>query len=147
MDGTLVDSEELHWRSWRETMADEGISITHDQFLSSFGQRNDSIIPLWLGAGAAPERVQKIERAKEDRFRRIVRDAGVLPLPGAVAWVNRLSEGGWLQALPRLHRVRISMRSWRRWQSRAIFKPLFPLKMCVEASRTGSVSAGSFAIG
>ena len=90
MDGTLVDSEELHWRAWRETMADEGISITHDQFLSSFGQRNDSIIPLWLGAGAAPERVRKIESAKEDRFRRLVRDAGVLPLPGAVAWVKRL---------------------------------------------------------
>jgi beta-phosphoglucomutase len=99
MDGTLVDSEELHWRAWRETMADEGISITHDQFLSSFGQRNDSIIPLWLGAGAAPERVRKIESAKEDRFRRLVRDDGVLPLPGAVAWVNRLSESGWLQAV------------------------------------------------
>ena len=99
MDGTLVDSEDLHRRAWRDTMADEGISIPHDQFLSSFGQRNDSIIPLWLGAGAAPERVQKIERAKEDRFRRIVRDAGVLPLPGAVAWVKRLSESGWLQAV------------------------------------------------
>jgi len=99
MDGTLVDSEDLHRRAWRDTMADEGISIPHDQFLSSFGQRNDSIIPLWLGAGAAPERVQKIERAKEDRFRRIVRDAGVLPLPGAVAWVKCLSESGWLQAV------------------------------------------------
>jgi beta-phosphoglucomutase len=99
MDGTLVDSEELHWHAWQETMADEGISITHDQFLSSFGQRNDSIIPLWLGAGATPERVKKIERAKEDRFRRIVRDAGVLPLPGAIAWVSRLSENGWLQAV------------------------------------------------
>lgn len=99
MDGTLVDSEELHWRAWRETMADEGISITHDQFLSSFGQRNDAIIPLWLSAGAAPERISKIERAKEDRFRRIVRDDGVLPLPGAVDWVVRLSESGWLQAV------------------------------------------------
>ena len=99
MDGTLVDSEELHWRAWRETMADEGISITHDQFLSSFGQRNDAIIPLWLGADAAPERVRKIETAKEARFRRIVRAAGVLPLPGAIAWVNRLSESGWLQAV------------------------------------------------
>lgn len=99
MDGTLVDSEELHWRAWREAMADEGISITHDQFLSSFGQRNDSIIPLWLGDDAAPERVRKIEMDKEDRFRRAVRDAGILPLPGVVAWVNRLSETGWLQAV------------------------------------------------
>ena len=99
MDGTLVDSEDLHWRAWRDTMADEGISITRGQFLSSFGQRNDSIIPLWLGAGAAPERVQKIERAKEDRFRRIVRDTGVMPLPGAVTWVKGLSENRWCQAV------------------------------------------------
>ena len=99
MDGTLVDSEELHWLSWRDTMADEGIAITHDQFLSSFGQRNDSIIPLWLGAAATPERTRKIEAAKEERFRRLVRDTGVLALPGALDWVNRLREGAWLQAV------------------------------------------------
>ena len=99
LDGTLVDSEELHWLAWRHTMADEGISITHDQFLSSFGQRNDSIIPSWLGAAATAERIRKIETAKEDRFRRLVRDAGVSPLPGALEWVNRLNERGWLQAV------------------------------------------------
>ena len=32
-------------------------------------------------------------------YRRILRDDGVLPLPGAVPWVKRLSESGWLQAL------------------------------------------------
>ena len=99
LDGTLVDSEELHWLAWRDTMADEGISITHDQFLSSFGQRNDSIIPLWLGAAATSDRVRKIEAAKEERFRGFVRDTGVSPLPGALEWVNRLSERGWPQAV------------------------------------------------
>lgn len=99
MDGTLVDSEDLHWLSWRQTMADEGIVITHDQFLSSFGQRNDSIIPAWLGAGATPERIRKTETAKETLFRRLVRDKGILPLPGVVGWVHRLNERGWLQAI------------------------------------------------
>jgi beta-phosphoglucomutase-like phosphatase (HAD superfamily) len=51
MDGTLIDSEEFHWISWRNTMANEGIAITHEQFLASSGQRNDSIIPRWPGAG------------------------------------------------------------------------------------------------
>ena len=36
MDGTLVDSEEYHWLSWRDTMASEGVAITHDQFLKTF---------------------------------------------------------------------------------------------------------------
>jgi beta-phosphoglucomutase-like phosphatase (HAD superfamily) len=53
MDGTLVDSEEYHWLSWRDTMTSEGINITHDQFLKTFGQRNDSILPQWLAAGAS----------------------------------------------------------------------------------------------
>jgi hypothetical protein len=35
------DSEELHWIAWRNTMAKEGIVITREQFLSTFGQRND----------------------------------------------------------------------------------------------------------
>jgi beta-phosphoglucomutase-like phosphatase (HAD superfamily) len=52
MDGTLVNSEELHWISWCNTMAKEGIVITREQFLSTFGQRNDSIIPSWLGSTA-----------------------------------------------------------------------------------------------
>ena len=43
MDGTLIDSEDLHWISWKNTLANEGIFITHRQFLSSFGQRNVEI--------------------------------------------------------------------------------------------------------
>jgi len=49
MDGTLIDSENLHWIAWRDTMVNEGVTITHEQFLSSFGQRNDSIIPNGWG--------------------------------------------------------------------------------------------------
>lgn len=99
MDGTLVDSEELHWLAWRDTMGSEGIAITHNQFLSSFGQRNDSIIPLWLGAASTPDRIRRIEIAKEERFRRLICEMGVSPLPGVIAWVTRLSESGWLLAV------------------------------------------------
>lgn len=99
MDGTLIDSEQLHWISWRDTMAKEGISITHEQFLSSFGQRNDSIIPRWLGAGATPEHIDRISQAKEELYRRLVRTNGISPLPGVRNWVHRLHERGWLQAI------------------------------------------------
>ena len=29
MDGTLIDSEEFHWISWRDTLTAESITITH----------------------------------------------------------------------------------------------------------------------
>jgi beta-phosphoglucomutase-like phosphatase (HAD superfamily) len=44
MDGTLINSEELHWIAWRTTMENEGIALTRDEFLSTFGQRNDTML-------------------------------------------------------------------------------------------------------
>jgi HAD superfamily hydrolase (TIGR01509 family) len=99
MDGTLIDSEEYHWISWRNTMANEGITITREEFLASFGQRNDSIIPRWLGAASTPERVERIGNAKEELYRHLVRKDGISPLPGVASWLNRLHNEGWLQAI------------------------------------------------
>ena len=99
MDGTLIDSAEFHWISWRETLADHGISITREQFLSSFGQRNDSIIPQWLGTAATPERVEKIGNAKEELYRYLIGRDGISPLPGVADWLRRLRQQGWLQAV------------------------------------------------
>jgi HAD superfamily hydrolase (TIGR01509 family) len=99
MDGTLIDSEEFHWISWRDTMANEGIPITREQFLASFGQRNDSIIPRWLGAASTPERIERIGNAKEELYRQLVRRDGISPLPGVADWLRRLHHEGWLQAI------------------------------------------------
>jgi HAD superfamily hydrolase (TIGR01509 family) len=99
MDGTLIDSEEFHWICWRDTLANEGIAITREQFLSSFGQRNDSIIPRWLGAAATPERIERISKAKEELYRYLVRRDGISPLPGVANWIHRLHKEGWLQAI------------------------------------------------
>ena len=99
MDGTLVDSAEFHWIAWRDTMASEGIAISYEQFLSTFGQRNDSILPQWLGADASAERIQLVGDEKEELYRKLVRERGLDPLPGAVEWVERLHQQGWLQAV------------------------------------------------
>ena len=99
MDGTLIDSEEFHWISWRDTLEREGIPITREQFLATFGQRNDSIIPQLLGAAATPESIERISTAKEELYRELVRKHGMKPLPGVATWLQRLHEDGWLQAI------------------------------------------------
>ena len=99
LDGTLIDSAELHWISWRDTMAQEGVVITRDQFLASFGRRNDAVVPEWLGAAAAPERVARIAGAKETLYRDLVRRKGMPAMPGVAGWLRRLGEQGWLQAI------------------------------------------------
>jgi HAD superfamily hydrolase (TIGR01509 family) len=99
LDGTLVDSEEYHWRAWRDTMVAEGFPITREQFLASFGQRNDRILGGWLGGEVDRERVRRIGDAKEVLYRRLVAEEGLSPLPEAAEWVNRLGSAGWQQAI------------------------------------------------
>jgi HAD superfamily hydrolase (TIGR01509 family) len=99
LDGTLVDSGESHWRAWRDTMRDEGVALTHEQFLASFGQKNDTILMAWMGAAATPEVIRRVGDAKESLYRQFAATEGLVPLPGAADWVARLHAGGWRQAI------------------------------------------------
>ncbi|MEO8075716.1 MAG: HAD family phosphatase [Acidobacteriota bacterium] len=99
LDGTLVDSAGYHWRAWRDTMKAEGIDLTHETFLDSFGRKNASFLGGWLGDAATGERIARIGDAKESDYRRLVAAGGLTPLPGAAAWVARLHAAGWRQAV------------------------------------------------
>ena len=99
LDGTLVDSEEFHWRSWRDVLAPEGLSITYKEFLASFGMKNDPIMRNWLGNGYTPERALRLSEAKEADYRRLVAEHGLTPLPGAREWLSALHAEGWKQAI------------------------------------------------
>jgi beta-phosphoglucomutase len=99
LDGTLVDSEEYHWLSWRDAMRAEGIELSYEKFLASFGQRNDRILGTWLGADADPDRVRQIGDAKEAEYRRLAETHGLKPLPGAREWLVALRGAGWKQAI------------------------------------------------
>lgn len=99
LDGTLVDSTELHWIAWRDTMAAEGVSITRDMFEATFGWKNDPILRKWLGDDVAEARKQRIADAKERSYRAALRAQGLQPLPGAKRWVDHLHRDGWKQAI------------------------------------------------
>ncbi len=99
MDGTLVDSANYHWQAWRDTMAREGRPITHEQFLATFGQRNDSILRQWLGEKATPASIQRVGDAKEVLYRQHVRRSGIDPLPGVYEWIHQLHRKGWREAI------------------------------------------------
>jgi beta-phosphoglucomutase len=98
MDGTLIDSAEYHWLTWRDTLAGEGHTLTREQFASWFGQRNDAILRRYLGDVAAEE-VRRIGEAKEEAYRAMLRERGVEPLPGVREWLLRLRDAGWRQAV------------------------------------------------
>jgi beta-phosphoglucomutase len=99
LDGTLVDSAEHHWIAWREVMTREGHAVTPHDFTSSFGHRNDTILRGLLGPDLSDAEVERIAGAKEGLYRSFVRERGVLLLPGALAWLERLKAAGWRQAV------------------------------------------------
>lgn len=99
LDGTLVDSTELHWVAWRDAMAAEGVPITREMFEATFGWKNDPILRRWLGEGAAEERKLRIADEKEHAYRSALRAQGLSPLAGAREWVERLHSEGWRQAI------------------------------------------------
>jgi beta-phosphoglucomutase-like phosphatase (HAD superfamily) len=107
LDGTLVDSAEYHWLAWRDTMARAGYPITYEQFLASFGLRNDRILGGWMPPDTSADVIRQLGDDKEAEFRRLARDRGLTPLPGAVEWVSRLHADGWKQVIassaPRLN--------------------------------------------
>jgi HAD superfamily hydrolase (TIGR01509 family) len=80
-------------------MRAEGIELSYQQFLDSFGQRNDRILAGWLGGGADAGRLARIGDEKERLYRQLAAAEGLAPLPGAAEWVARLHAGGWRQAV------------------------------------------------
>jgi len=99
LDGTLVDSVDYHWRAWHDTMRGEGLELSYQRFHDSFGQRNDRILTTWLGASLTAETIHRVGEAKEALYRDLAVAEGVVPLPGAAEWIERLRAGGWRQAI------------------------------------------------
>jgi len=99
LDGTLIDSAGHHWVAWRDTLAAEGRSVQPSDFVNTFGKRNDEILRELMGTHLTPEWIERVSETKERAYRRLLREKGLEPLPGALPWLERLREAGWRQAL------------------------------------------------
>ena len=106
VDGTLIDSSEYHWLSWRDALVAEDFALTRERFAETFGQRNDEILRAYFPR-YTPEDLARVGDAKEVRYRELIRERGIELLPGVRRWLDRLRGEGWLQAVassaPRLN--------------------------------------------
>ncbi len=94
-DGVVIDSHEAHERSWFALAAELGRPFTRETFVATFGQRNESILPMlgWAEQGDAA-RIQQLGDRKESHYREILRKEGITPLPGVVALLENLRQEG-----------------------------------------------------
>jgi HAD superfamily hydrolase (TIGR01509 family) len=99
LDGTLADTEELHYHAWRDTLAGYGIDHSYEEFQRGFGRTNAAILPGLLGARATPELVETVAEEKEATFRRLMRADGLQTLPGVEPWLAGFRQAGLRQAV------------------------------------------------
>lgn len=99
LDGTLIDTNQYHWQAWSEELQTLGQSITREEFSASFGQRNDTILRLWINPALSEQEIQQISDSKEARYRHLILEHGLTLLPGAAGWLENLHAGGHHQAL------------------------------------------------
>ena len=98
MDGVLVDTGEFHFPAWSQALSEHGIPFTRELFQTTFGMNNAGILAVLLGQAPPPELLAEISDRKERLFRQAVR-GHAQPLPGVLAWLERLRAAGRRQAI------------------------------------------------
>ncbi|MFO0797669.1 MAG: HAD family phosphatase [Gemmataceae bacterium] len=99
VDGTLVDTAEIHFAAWQAFAAAHGFAFTRADFAATFGKRNPEIVRQLFDPTASDERCADWGEEKERCYRDATDRAGVALLPGVGALVEGLAAAGWLQGL------------------------------------------------
>ena len=87
MDGTIVDTQEAHFKTWCDALQKFGFSLSKEVFDAAFGRNNRTTLPIFLGFEPDEAMRSEIIRVKEERFREIVRDESSL-VPGVKRWLK-----------------------------------------------------------
>ena len=98
LDGVLVDTGWAHKQSWYDLAEKEGFDMSDDFFYSTFGMRNDQIIPIFTGGGASSEEVKRLSQWKEEHYRELIAEKLILP-PGVGELLGDLKRSGFLLAV------------------------------------------------
>jgi beta-phosphoglucomutase family hydrolase len=82
-DGVVIDSSAHHERSWEILAVEIGKPLPDGHFKAGFGKKNQIIIPGILHWADNPAEVSALADRKEEIYRALVQQSGVIILPGA----------------------------------------------------------------
>jgi beta-phosphoglucomutase len=99
VDGTLVDTAELHFDAWVELAREIDRPFTRADFVATFGRRNPEIIRGLFDEHATDALVAEIGERKELKYRDAAVRNGVTLLPGTAELLRGLQAVGWPQAV------------------------------------------------
>lgn len=98
IDGTLLDSVDLHARAWREAFLAFGKDIPFDVIRSQIGKGGDQLLPVFLSPAELAASGKEIERWRSDWWKlRYMHE--VKPFPGVRPLFIAVRTRGWTPVL------------------------------------------------
>lgn len=70
VDGTLVDTVDLHAQAWVETLRDFGIDVPFDDARGQIGKGGDTFLPVFVPEDVLNEKQEEMEEARAERYTR-----------------------------------------------------------------------------
>jgi beta-phosphoglucomutase len=98
MDGTLVDTAELHFAAWVRVCKENSRDFSRDDFAATFGRRNPEIVEFLFGKRFDATEVAQLGERKE-MYYRTEAAKGVTLLPGVRSLLQKWHRAGGKQAI------------------------------------------------
>ncbi len=98
MDGTIIDSKNSHFITWKSTLENHGYTLDREVFDTHFGRNNQTILPLFLGFVPEPALMEEIVQEKEKGFRKVGPKHSTL-IPGVRNWIEQANANHIPQAI------------------------------------------------
>ena len=98
MDGTIIDTGESHYTSWKIILEKHGVELERHVFFENFGQNNQACTPVYLGYQPTPELLNEISEEKEALFREVALRQATL-VRGVRDWLQAINNAGMVQVI------------------------------------------------
>lgn len=88
LDGTLANTEDLHFRSWRDTILNNGADeFTFEQFLHYIGTSNEKVAGDFIQTYNSPKTVEELIKEKQQRYMQLIPEVQLFA--GAAELINQ----------------------------------------------------------
>jgi HAD superfamily hydrolase (TIGR01509 family) len=122
VDGTLVDSVDLHVRAWQEAFAHFGKRVPLEEIRAQIGKGGDQLLPVFFSQDELARRGEAIEAYRSDLYRRKYL-RGVRPFPRVRELLEALRRRG----------VRIALASSAKGDELEMYERMLHIEDLVEA--------------
>ncbi|VTS02776.1 HAD family hydrolase [Tuwongella immobilis] len=99
VDGTLVDTGELHFLAWVRLFQERGQPFTREDFARTFGRRNREILREMFHPEMSDAECDAIADLKESYYLDSARAQGLSLLPGVRSLLEQFHQAGFAQAI------------------------------------------------